>query len=165
MGNATWVINGSALDLMLFSEAWFYLRNFSDTDPELSELSAELASLKFQIAVLWHVCRGHFNPMHQRGPLVCSPWDHPTIPRAPPPVRWDSQHLLLTQFSPHLLLPLPLTAPTPAFLWARTFFLQHVWWCLSPMFKFWMPNNTSLMLKSWKIKIKPTIQVIRHVAI
>lgn len=159
--------NGSALELMLVSGVRGGIRNFSGRDPEPSELRTALAVLKLQIAVLC-CCGGPFiMPWQQWRPLVHSPLGSPRHSLCPLPsqvsalpadtVVWSS---LTSSHSFHSscfysCFPLGQNVLSSAHLIVS---LVHASLLDAK-------NNTSLMLKSWKIEIKPTTQVTRSVAV
>lgn len=128
--------NGSALELMLFSGITVGIHNLSGRDPEPSELRAALAFLQFQIAVLC-CCGGPFiMPWQQRSPSVHSLLRSPRHFLCPIPSQVSA--LPADTVSSPLLTPSTPAASTPAVLWARTFFLQHIWLCLLFILRFWM---------------------------
>ena len=147
-GDYTLSIGSVPKEVLLFSVGWLYTNNASGSESEWSELHAELAILKLQMAALYYIVEAAVRSEAATAwdvftlPCASSPsgwalrscWDFFTLPCASSPSGWALRSCCQCGASSPHLAPFCLAAAATALRWTKILFSEDVWWslCLNP---------------------------------
>ena len=119
-GDYTLSIGSVPKEVLLFSVGWLYTNNASGSESEWSELHAELAILKLQMAALYYIVEAAVRSE------AATAWDVFTLPCASSPSGWALRSCCQCGASSPHLAPFCLAAAATALRWTKILFSEDV---------------------------------------